>query len=419
MVTTRAPLRAALRPSLPGALQRASTPRQLRVGSRSKLKPADMLILKSAAGGMHPLLAEVGDVAASTGVMPRKELFEAWEVATRIDAAFPRAHRVADCAAGHGLLAWLLLLLGARRGVTRTAVCVDVTMPPSADVIADAFTTRWPSLTGSLHYVEGGIECVVADSGTLVASVHACGPLTDGVLETAVRGGAAAAVMPCCHSLRKQRIPSALSDLTNDELRTAAAKDGAARAIDEMRIAGLRARGYSVATQRIPAQITPFNRLILATPPGGEHDRGCEDKLHEPAVGKQRDMHGRAARPALIPLGDSAAIAAMAGRREYGWRRSIELSVWMEEDGPLDAEEIRALADRCTRDGVGAPPPPRVEATLREVYVAPGCGRRACSFAVSFSRDTEISRADVVDWQTRMREVLGEMSAGGAAFVLR
>ena len=93
----------------------------------------------------------------------------------------------------------------------------------------------------------------------------------------------------------------------------------------------------------------------------------------------------------------SAAIAVMAGRRACGWRRSVELSVWMEEDGPLDAEAIRALACRCTRGGVGALPPPRVEAVLREVYVAPGSGRRACSFAVSFSRDTEISRADVVD----------------------
>ena len=41
----------------------------------------------------------------------------------------------------------------------------------------------------------------------LLSAVHACGPLSDAVLARAAAGGSAAAVMPCCHSLRKQRLP--------------------------------------------------------------------------------------------------------------------------------------------------------------------------------------------------------------------
>jgi hypothetical protein len=37
-------------------------------------------------------------------------------------------------------------------------------------------------------------------------------------------------------------------------------------AVDATRVARLRARGYRVVTQTIPAEITPKNRLLLAEP---------------------------------------------------------------------------------------------------------------------------------------------------------
>ena len=92
------------RPSLPRlAADVPSTALQrLRVGSRSKIKPADLRSMRACA--LPPLLLEVGEVAAHTGVVPRKELFEAWEVASRVDLAFAHVTHVADLAAGHGLL---------------------------------------------------------------------------------------------------------------------------------------------------------------------------------------------------------------------------------------------------------------------------------------------------------------------------
>ena len=51
-----------------------------RVGSRSKLTPRDAPHFAS----LPPLLGEVADAVSSAACLPRKELFEAWEVATRI-----------------------------------------------------------------------------------------------------------------------------------------------------------------------------------------------------------------------------------------------------------------------------------------------------------------------------------------------
>ena len=54
-------------------------------------------------------------------------------------------------------------------------------------------------------------------------------------------------------------ILTALANADNDTNR-------AVLAIDLTRVARLRARGYHVAAQTIPAAVTPKNRLLLATP---------------------------------------------------------------------------------------------------------------------------------------------------------
>ena len=138
------------------------------IGSRTKLRPMHAHLFDQAG---HPqLLAEVGRTVCTAEVLPRKELYEAWEVATRVDAAFPSATRVADLAAGHGLLAWLLLLLARQEGLPRSAVCVDVRMPASAERLGDAITRRFPEVAADLHYVEGGIEAIEASPSVLLTA---------------------------------------------------------------------------------------------------------------------------------------------------------------------------------------------------------------------------------------------------------
>ena len=121
------------------------------IGSKSKLRPRD---IPSFADAQPPLFKEVACAVCTASVLPRKELYEAWAVATRVDAAFTGYTRVADLAAGHGLLAWLLLLLAWERGAPRTAVCVDVRMPASHETLSAALVARWPRLDGALHDVE-------------------------------------------------------------------------------------------------------------------------------------------------------------------------------------------------------------------------------------------------------------------------
>jgi hypothetical protein len=95
---------------------------------------------------------------------------------------------------------------------------------------------------------------VEISSSDVVVSSHACGGLTDVVLERALAARARVAVLPCCHDL-------AVCD--RGEL------DGwldGPLAIDVTRAVRLRQQGYQVWTRAIPADITPKNRLLLAAP---------------------------------------------------------------------------------------------------------------------------------------------------------
>ena len=74
------------------------------------------------------LLDKVGRAVCEAGCLPRKELFEAWEVARRIRRRF-RGGRVVDLACGHGLTAALLLLLD---DTSPEAFAVDRSIPASA-----------------------------------------------------------------------------------------------------------------------------------------------------------------------------------------------------------------------------------------------------------------------------------------------
>jgi len=196
------------------------------------------------------LFASIGRTVCKAGCLPRKELYEAWEVARRVRRRF-RGGRVVDLACGHGLLAYLLLILDDR---SPNAIAVDKRIPPSAGKLAPVIEARWPRLAGRVEHVSGPIESVELQPDDLVVSVHACGGLTDLVLDRAVEARARVAVLPCCHALGKQ-------DLGGYE----GWMDGAL-AVDVARAARLKAAGYRIRTQTIPDDITPKNRLLLGTP---------------------------------------------------------------------------------------------------------------------------------------------------------
>lgn len=184
------------------------------------------------------------------GCLPRKELYEAWEVARRVRRRF-RGGRVVDLACGHGLLAYILLLLD---DSSATALAVDRRIPQQAAKLAACLEESWPRLAGRVEFIEKDLEEVALGRDDLIVSAHACGGLTDLVLERAALAGARVAVLPCCHDLDRGDA-GGLDGWLDGPL-----------AQDVVRAAGLRARGYRVYTQRIPGDITPKNRLLLGEP---------------------------------------------------------------------------------------------------------------------------------------------------------
>jgi hypothetical protein len=160
-----------------------------------------------------------------------------------------RGGRVLDIAGGHGLLAHLMLLLD---DTSPSAIVIDPAPPPSAHAIGFTLGRAWPRIGGRVTYHTADADTVAMDPGDVVVSCHACGALTDRILECASFVGARVAVLPCCH----EAATCDTGDLTGWM--------DVSLAIDTVRVQRLRARGYRVRTQTIPAEITPKNRLILA-----------------------------------------------------------------------------------------------------------------------------------------------------------
>src|SRR4029079_7910155 len=88
------------------------------------------------------LAAALGRAVCEAGCLPRKEVFEAWEMARRVRRRL-RGGRVVDLAGGHGLLAQALLLLD---DSSPSALVVDAVLPPSAARLHASIAAVWPRL---------------------------------------------------------------------------------------------------------------------------------------------------------------------------------------------------------------------------------------------------------------------------------
>lgn len=193
---------------------------------------------------------KVGRVVCKARCLPRKEFFESWEVARRVRRRF-RGGRVVDLACGHGLTALLLLLLD---DSSPQAIAVDNAIPPSAAALYQVIVNEWPRLEGRIKFQSSVLEDTQLTSDDLVVSVHACGRLTDAVIELAVAASSRLAVLPCCHDL---------GDAETGDL------DGwldGPMAVDITRANSLKQKGYRIFTHTIPEDITPKNRLLMAEP---------------------------------------------------------------------------------------------------------------------------------------------------------
>ena len=137
---------------------------------------------------------------------------------------------------------------------SRKAIVVDRTLPPSSARLHETLVAAWPRLADRITFMPCGVEDIALDPDDLVVSVHACGSLTDVVLERAAAARARVAVLPCCHRLDAHEGGSLTGWL-----------DGAL-AVDVVRALRLEQQGYRIWTQTISHEITPRNRLLIGEP---------------------------------------------------------------------------------------------------------------------------------------------------------
>lgn len=197
------------------------------------------------------LFDRVGRAVCGADVLPRKELYESWEVARRA-RTLVRGARIVDLAAGHALIAHLLLIMDPE---SPGAIAVDTRRPALAEPLARAMVAAWPQLAGRVEYRETSIEEVELGPGDLVVSAHACGALTDVVIGRAIAAGAPVVVLPCCQEVQVQDTGGLMGWLEGT------------LAVDVVRAQRLAHAGYKVKTQTIRGDVTPKNRLLLGTPP--------------------------------------------------------------------------------------------------------------------------------------------------------
>ena len=88
-----------------------------------------------------------------------------------------------DLACGHGLVAWVMLLLD---DTSKSAVAADTRLTPSAAPLAAALESAWPRLAGRVALEQRPIAEVTLHPDDVVVATHACGALTDAVIDRAL-----------------------------------------------------------------------------------------------------------------------------------------------------------------------------------------------------------------------------------------
>jgi hypothetical protein len=193
------------------------------------------------------LFDKIARAVCRAGTLPRKELYEAWEMAKRVRRRY-RGGRVMDLACGHGLLAHIMLILD---DTSKTAIAVDKKIPLNAAKLSEALITSWPRLENRVVYKKIPIQEITILPDDIVVSAHACGSLTDLIIDKAVAQHARVAVLPCCHDVKVSPTDN-LEGWMDKTL-----------AVDTVRALRLKSKGYRIITQKIPSDITPKNRLLM------------------------------------------------------------------------------------------------------------------------------------------------------------
>ncbi|MFC1526102.1 methyltransferase [Candidatus Latescibacterota bacterium] len=181
-----------------------------------------------------------------------KEILESFEFFSETRKVV-RSASMADVCCGHGLTGILFALL--EKSVEQVRL-IDESLPASTVRVLETAIQLGPWVKEKVSTTESGLTRLESSlpDGTAVLAVHGCGSLTDQALDLAMEVAGPVAVMPCCCHPRLPGAPPVL-------FRELGVKDG----VDVHRTYRLSDAGYHVRWRYVPEDITPMNRIILAT----------------------------------------------------------------------------------------------------------------------------------------------------------
>eukprot|EP00978_Attheya_sp_CCMP212_P008293 scaffold19457_cov49-Attheya_sp.AAC.9 len=223
----------------------------------------------------------VNHLASRQAPVDVKEAAESMEFFLRTRKRLLESHKITnkrvvvyDLCGGHGL-SGMLFAACAPSQVVKTVV-VDPVEPPSFSILRDFILEVCPWMnvvfeTCQLEEFQVLPEEEKESTPICIISTHACGSLTDQVLQWGVQYEASAmAVMPCCYTGTSTGVPFGIRRAL-----------GVSWAADISRSFYLQQHGYHVDFCTIPSEITPMNRVLLGIGrqkmPKQSHCKPCED----------------------------------------------------------------------------------------------------------------------------------------------
>lgn len=387
------------------------------------------------------LFDEFAKAVCNAGVVARKEVFETWASALYIHYFFftqknniKTVRRVADIAAGHGLLAWALLILDDEyRKLNEsdlaplTAFCLDVKMPKSAELIQTSMLETFPYLEEQFDYVEGRLEQLIPHDSCLLAGVHACGTLSDVLVSTAADHGVSLALVPCCHSRKATVLRACASRFAREQyeaiLNTKGKIPDLVNRLDAARIVALQNSGMDVVEASIPNLFTDKNRLIMATPGQKTPLTRCDasDQMNikqtmkiQPgqmpplnAINNSVSINPKARlmKGFSVPCKDDkesrAIISNISGRiaaerrkevmhnRNHQDMPQLDLSLWLPDNGSeITEQSLQKVIKRIH---------PNINSNVKilgDVYLDPKTGRRAQTYRIKYGVEDKVLSFD-------------------------
>jgi hypothetical protein len=258
------------------------------------------------------------------------------------------------------------------------------------------------------EYVEGPVEGIVPDASTLLVGIHACGRLSDTIIDLAIQSRAPLALVPCCHSKKILTLSQAtkFASIIADS-KAPIPSYSLADFMDAYRTQRLIDAGYTVREVTIPEEFTPKNRILLASPP-------TESKGH-PIAKKPKRSHKKSwGIPHFdIPLANTptarAVVRSISGREAANRRKdaahpppAICVSIWLPttitNDNYFTVEALQTVMESNASSKV------RVENTEHKPFHNPTDGRLSKTFRIHYL-DCKNNKAKAREYHRTLREV--------------